>query len=122
MGFSLHVFFLELIQFRYPWYVDVRQQHPNGITIQEIIHALWVSFNAPIEPRHYWTEELTNDDRSRLDKAYFRRCGQDVDKRQKGITRGDFLGMHGLLRLDGLVRGRMGMWEMKIGVYGSFAV
>ncbi len=101
---------------RYPWYIDVRPSQPNGVTVYDIVMALHQHFTAPILNRHYWCEDVTSRDREEINRAYYLRCRSAQEELSKGVRRCDFLGMHKMLRLQGLTRGRMGMWEMKIAV------
>ncbi|KAF8905710.1 hypothetical protein CPB85DRAFT_1315072 [Mucidula mucida] len=108
--------FMRLYHPRYPWYIDVRPSQPNGVTVYDIVMALHQHFTAPILNRHYWCEDVTSRDREEINRAYYLRCRSAQEELSKGVRRCDFLGMHKMLRLQGLTRGRMGMWEMKIAV------
>lgn len=108
--------FMRLYHPRYPWYIDVRPSNPNGVTVHDILTALHTNFTMPIRDTHYWNEEVTSQDKAGLNMAYRARCRNDQELLRRGILRCDFLGAYHFLRLQGLVRGRMGMWEMKIAV------
>ncbi|KIY71601.1 hypothetical protein CYLTODRAFT_418664 [Cylindrobasidium torrendii FP15055 ss-10] len=109
--------FLRLFHPRYPWYIDVRSSEPNGVTISDVLEELWRSFSMPIQPRHYWCDELTSEDRAKLNQAYSLRCQQAYNPeltKQRGVIQADFLGMYQMLRFQGVVRSKLGMWEMKL--------
>ncbi|KAK0217048.1 hypothetical protein IW262DRAFT_1395240 [Armillaria fumosa] len=106
--------FMRLYHARYPWYVDVYASNPNGVTIYDILMQLHVQMMMAIESRHYYCEDVRSKERELLGAAYTSRCHGDKEIMSRGVVRVDFLGMEGRLLLQGLVRGRNGMWEMKI--------
>ncbi|KIM49913.1 hypothetical protein M413DRAFT_15656 [Hebeloma cylindrosporum] len=102
---------LRLSHPRLPWYIDVVQVFPNGITVRDIFEQIHQQLHAPIQDHHFFTEELNEMDRSRLTHAFQRRVGDDLSLHEAGILRIDFLGDKCVF--EGLVRGTRGMWEMK---------
>ncbi|PBK71309.1 hypothetical protein ARMSODRAFT_973760 [Armillaria solidipes] len=106
--------FMRLYHARYPWYVDVYASNPNGVTIYDILMQLHVQMMMAIESRHYYCQDARSKERKLLGAAYTSGCHGDKEIMTRGVVRVDFLGMEGRLLLQGLVRGRNGMWEMKI--------
>lgn len=67
-----------------------------------------------ITARHYYNEELGEEERYALRMAYMRRCSSNEHEKHRGIKKVDFLGMDGRVIFVGLVRGKNGMYEMKL--------
>ena len=98
---------------RLPWYIDVFQSQPNGITIQDILHWINRQLSTQIHQRHYYNEELDDAHRGVLSATFSDRCRYSREIMERGILQVDFLAdKHVLL---GLVKGKNGMWEMKTG-------
>jgi len=116
----------------FPWFIDIYAvPNPNmgnvmqtpgvspigqptgsGVTIHDFFDQLNDQLHQPISRRHYYNEELSEDDRRKLDLAYKERCEVDQGLLSQGIKRLDFL--KGKVYFEGLVRGRNGTWEMKL--------
>ncbi|KAJ3575508.1 hypothetical protein NP233_g1043 [Leucocoprinus birnbaumii] len=79
--------FLRLFHPRLPWYIDIHQSHPNGITVGDILTQLWTQLEQQILPRHYWNDVLNEKDRKDIGKAYKRR----TDLVGVGEGTGDFV-------------------------------
>jgi hypothetical protein len=94
-----------------PWYIDVQQSHTNGITVFDVLTQIWQQLHTAISGKHYWNEELGEQERAALAKAFWGRSRGAQDEVARGIMRVDFLG--GKVVLMGFVRGKNGMWEMK---------
>ncbi|KAJ7662276.1 hypothetical protein B0H17DRAFT_1212059 [Mycena rosella] len=104
---------MRLVHSRLPWYVDVRRA--QGITLYDILRALFDELNLPISGRDFWNEELGRRERDSLTSAFKERCGLDgrehaKEEMSKGVKRVDFLGPEVIF--VGLAR-RNGMWEIK---------
>ncbi|KAJ7480655.1 hypothetical protein FB451DRAFT_152172 [Mycena latifolia] len=104
---------MRLVHPRLPWYVDVRRQ--QGITLYDVLRALYDELNLQIAGRDFWNEELGKRDRDGLTRAFKERCQMDGkeharEEMLKGVKRVDFLGAE--VVFVGLAR-RNGMWEIK---------
>ncbi|KAF8624599.1 hypothetical protein AX17_007092 [Amanita inopinata Kibby_2008] len=94
-----------------PWYIDVFKSRPNGITIADIMQAMWVQLSSQIHQRHYYNEELDDAHRGVLSAAFSDRCGNVKELTDRGVLQVDFLAERYVFL--GLVKGKNGMWEMK---------
>jgi hypothetical protein len=102
---------LRLYHPRLPWYIDIYQSHPNGVTVFDILTQMHEQLMQQITGRHYWNEELEDVDRAKLGAAFQDRCNGDSTMIAGGVRKVDFLERR--LLFEGLVRGRNGMWEIK---------
>jgi len=102
---------MRLYNSHYPWYIDAESTNPTGVTLHELFSAIYLSMMTPISQADYWNNEMDGEVRERIARAWSERCEND-EERQKGVKRVDFL--MGRLFLEGTVRGKEGMWEMKI--------
>ncbi|KAL4262732.1 DUF6699 domain-containing protein [Pleurotus pulmonarius] len=93
-----------------PWYIDVYQTQPNGITIGDILLQVSEQLTEPISARHFWNEALSASDRASLTQAFKERCGNDMSEISLGVKKVDFL--VGWMYLIGFTRKSSGMWEM----------
>ncbi len=98
---------------RLPWYIDVFKTAPNGITIQDVLMAIYNQLVSQIHQRHYYNEELDDAHRGVLSAAFSDRCGNRRSESERGILQVDFLADKFVL--FGLVKGKNGMWELKTG-------
>ena len=104
---------LRLYHPRLPWYIDVFKTAPNGITIKDVLWAIFHQLCSQIHQRHYYNEELDDAHRGVLSAAFSDRCNNPSVDREKGILQIDFLADKYVLL--GLVKGKNGMWELKTG-------
>ena len=95
---------------RLPWYIDVFKMAPNGITIQDVLVAIYNQLTSQIHQRHYYNEELDDAHRGVLSAAFSDRCGSESDR---GILPVECLADKFILFC--LVKGKNGMWELKTG-------
>jgi len=102
---------MRLFHPRLPWYIDIQQSHPNGVTIYDIFSQMNQQLHFPIQGKHYWTEELSDADRTAISAAYQSRCKGDPRQCSIGVLRVDFLGKRPIF--EGLARGSRGLWEIK---------
>lgn len=102
---------LRLYHPRFPWYIDIHQSHPTGVTVYDVLVQLSRQMQAPIHSRHYFNETLDETDRTALAKSFKERIRGRRGEREKGIMQVDFLAEKCVL--EGLVRGKQGMWEVK---------
>ena len=96
----------------YPWTIEVNASNPSGITLHDLFGAIFVHMARPISQEDYWNNEVDERMRERIAHAWAARCADDEVERSRGIKRVDFL-MDRII-LEGFVRGKDGMWEMKI--------
>jgi hypothetical protein len=104
--------FMRIYHQRLPWYIDIQQTHPNGVTVYDIFNQMNVQLHASIHGRHFWNEDLGESDRNTITVAFQNRVKDEV-MISRGILQVDFLGKKFVFQ--GLVRGTKGMWEMKTG-------
>ena len=84
--------FMRLFHPRLPWYIDIQQSHPNGVTVYDVFSQMNQQLHLPIQGKHYWNEDLGESDRSSISAAYQARCNGDTKRMTTGVLRVDFLG------------------------------
>lgn len=102
---------LRLVHPRLPWYIDIRQTHPNGITVYDVIHQIYEELQQQILSRHYYNDVLSEKDRKEIAQAYHRRVDLLRSGKENGILWIDFLG--GEVIFEGLAKAKGGLWEIK---------
>ncbi|KAF9450767.1 hypothetical protein P691DRAFT_664674 [Macrolepiota fuliginosa MF-IS2] len=102
---------LRLYHSRLPWYIDVHQSHTTGVTVFDVLVQLSLQMQTPIHNRHYYNDTLDAADKIALGVRYKERTKGRVEEGRRGILQVDFLGEKFVL--EGLVRGKQGMWEVK---------
>ncbi|KXN83210.1 hypothetical protein AN958_01724 [Leucoagaricus sp. SymC.cos] len=102
---------LRLYHPKLPWYIDVHQSRPTGVTVYDVLVQLNSQMQAPIHNRHYYNDCLDANDRTALGRTYKERVRGRQGEGKKGILQVDFLGEKFVM--EGLVRGKTGMWEIK---------
>lgn len=107
--------FMRIFHPSLPWYIDIRPTHPNGVTVYDVLAQMYRQLMSPITGRHYWNEDLTEDDRKAITLAFQRRCGTDSQEIQRGVVQVDYMGKKVIF--EGLVKAKGGMWEMKTSRY-----
>ncbi|KAF8872943.1 hypothetical protein BD779DRAFT_1679466 [Infundibulicybe gibba] len=105
---------MRLYHAKLPWYIDIVQSHPNGVMVRDVMEQMYEQLQVPISGRHFWNEELGDDERRVIGRAFQDRCAAvgDESDMARGVRKVDFLGAK--VVFQGLVRGRNGMWEMKM--------
>ncbi|KAF8805020.1 hypothetical protein BYT27DRAFT_7225080 [Phlegmacium glaucopus] len=103
--------FIRLFHPRLPWYIDIHQSHPNGVTVYDVFTQMNQQLHIPIQGKHYWTEDLGESDRTLISAAFQARCKGDPGQITTGVLRVDFLGKKPIF--EGLVRSSKGLWEIK---------
>ena len=93
-----------------PWYIDVQQVHPSGITVNDIFQQIHGQLHTPIQDKDFFNEELNETDRSHLTEAFNARVGGSPRQRAAGVLRVDSFATN---VFEGLVRSARGVWEMK---------
>ena len=102
---------MRLYHEKLPWYIDIWARNGAAITIHDLFDQLHDKLMVPITNKHYYNEELDDDDREKVNEAFKERCaGREIEIVQ-GVRRVDFL--RGRVFFEGLSRGRHGMWELK---------
>lgn len=102
---------LRLYHPKLPWYVDVHQSHPTGVTVFDVLAQMSLQMQAPIHSRHYYNDVLDLADRSALGRGYKERCRGRLGENKKGVLQVDFIGDKFVF--EGLARGKQGLWEIK---------
>ncbi|PPR06030.1 hypothetical protein CVT24_004700 [Panaeolus cyanescens] len=97
---------------RLPWYIDIVARHTNGITVADVFEQMHRQLHTPILGRHFWNDELGEEERGEITRAFVRRCRGRAEVVQRGVVQLDFLGRKVIF--EGLVRGARGMWEMRM--------
>ncbi|KAJ8691057.1 hypothetical protein PTI98_010664 [Pleurotus ostreatus] len=95
-----------------PWYIDVYQKQPNGITVGDILQQISEQLAEPISARHFWNEALSASDRASLTQAFKERCGDDMSEISLGVKKIDFL--VGWVYLIGFTRKSSGFMNIAI--------
>ncbi|KAK7685485.1 hypothetical protein QCA50_011349 [Cerrena zonata] len=104
---------IELWNPYYPWLIEVETQNPTGITLHELFGAIWGSMMIPITQEDYYNTEMNETTRSRIALAFNQRVATNMEERNHGVRRVDFL-MERVL-LEGFAKGKdSSQWEMKI--------
>ncbi|KAF9522182.1 hypothetical protein CPB83DRAFT_139071 [Crepidotus variabilis] len=104
--------FLRLYHPRLPWYIDIRQVHPNGITVLDVLSQMHAQLHTPIHGRHFYNEDLSDIERTEITRAFQNRCRTDPALISRGVLQLDFLGKR--VVFEGIVRGPRGLWEIKL--------
>ncbi|KAJ2912444.1 hypothetical protein MD484_g7974, partial [Candolleomyces efflorescens] len=107
--------FMRIFHPSLPWYIDVRPAHPNGVTVYDVLAQMYRQLMSPITGRHYWNEDLTEEDRKAITLAFQRRCGTNAQEIQRGVVQVDYMGKKVIF--EGFVKAKGGMWEMKTSRY-----
>ncbi|EMD35679.1 hypothetical protein CERSUDRAFT_116411 [Gelatoporia subvermispora B] len=102
---------MRLYSNHYPWFIDVMSGNPSGVNLQELFSAVYSNMMTQISHADLYNKEMDESTRQHIEQAYFRRCRTE-EERLRGILRVDFL--QGRIIWEGLVRGKDGMWEMKL--------
>ncbi|TFK34925.1 hypothetical protein BDQ12DRAFT_329012 [Crucibulum laeve] len=103
---------MTLYHSRLPWYIPIACSQSNGVTLSDLLFQLHAQLMTPIRDRHFWNEDMGEQERARITQAFQIRCQGDMNVMFGGVRQVDFLGE--LVVFEGLVRGRGG-WEMKLG-------
>lgn len=106
---------MRLFHPRLPWYIDIYEKHPNGVTVFDVLTQMWQELLSQITGRHYWNEDLSDVDRAAIAGSFQTRCNGDEVLVARGVTKVDYLGRR--IIFEGLVRTRGGMWELKTRKY-----
>ena len=96
----------------YPWYIEARTQNPVGVTLHEMLLAIWSSMMASISREDYYNNEMDQATRDLIAIAWAKRCGSNMEERNNGIRRVDFL--MDKVGLEGVAKGKDGYFELKI--------
>uniref|UniRef100_D8PQU4 DUF6699 domain-containing protein n=2 Tax=Schizophyllum commune (strain H4-8 / FGSC 9210) TaxID=578458 RepID=D8PQU4_SCHCM len=102
---------MRLVHHRLPWYIEILQSQPNGITVGDIITQMYAQLSMSILAKDYWNEEMTEADREKITVAYRKRCKDDEQELGKGVKRVDYLGERVIF--EGLHK-KGGIWEIKL--------
>jgi hypothetical protein len=102
---------LRLYHPRLPWYIDITQTHPNGVTLFDVLGQMWQQLDLQISGKHWYNEEVDDKMRAAITEAWNERCGRNEVETSQGVKRIDWL--RGKVLFEGLVKGRNGMWEIK---------
>lgn len=102
---------LRLYHPRLPWYIDINQTHPNGVTLFDVLGQMWQQLDLQISGKHWYNEEVDDKLRAAITDAWTERCGGNEVEMSQGVKRIDWL--RGKVIFEGLVKGKNGMWEIK---------
>jgi hypothetical protein len=102
---------MRLYHDRLPWFIDIYARNPSGVTIHDLFDQLHDTLMIQIHNKHYYNEDMDDEDRGKIARAFEGRCAGDPSEIASGVRRVDFL--RGRVIFEGLARGKNGMWEMK---------
>ncbi|KAG6808703.1 hypothetical protein H0H93_016590, partial [Arthromyces matolae] len=94
-----------------PWYIDIKQQNPNGVTVEDVILHIYLALNTPIVTTHFYNEDVTENHRNRINKAFYERTKVDTALVDQGVKMIDFL--EDKVDFMGLSRTKDGLWELR---------
>ncbi|KAH0826796.1 hypothetical protein J3R83DRAFT_5219 [Lanmaoa asiatica] len=104
--------YMRLYHSRLPWYIDIRANGAPFISLADFFQQLFAALSKQISKYEFYTNELDDEDREVLTRAYFERCRFE-DEKMQGVKRVDFL--RGKYEWMGLAPGKNGMWRLKTG-------
>ena len=96
----------------FPWYIEARTRNPVGVTLHEMFEAIWLCMMTPITQEDYYNNEMDQVGRESIAFAWAQRCGENVEERNKGVRRVDFLMEK--VGLEGVSKGKDGYFELKV--------
>ncbi|KAJ7585035.1 hypothetical protein C8J56DRAFT_1027479 [Mycena floridula] len=86
--------FLRLYHPRFPWYIDIAQSQPQGVTVLDILTKLHVYMQTGISSNHFYNEALGDLERVQIANACRERCSKNRISPQQ-ILRVDFFAIEG---------------------------
>ncbi|KAJ3526452.1 hypothetical protein NMY22_g10159 [Coprinellus aureogranulatus] len=96
---------------RLPWAIVVRSTRTNGVLVSDIMASIYSQLAIPIDSQDYYNQDMTAEDRERIEMAYKIRCSGHIGLLRRGILRVDFLGSD--VGFASLKRSWNGMWEIR---------
>ncbi|KAG2337710.1 hypothetical protein BDR05DRAFT_894740 [Suillus weaverae] len=103
--------FMRLYHTRLPWYIDVLPiGNGSYVTLGDLFMAICQFLSGQIRNEDYYNDELDDEDRSALKRAWEERC-DNKKERMNGVKRVDFLREKYMFM--GLTRGKSGMWQLR---------
>lgn len=84
---------------------------PHLITISHLLMMTYIQLRQPIVDADFYAEGVTQWDRERISRAWSIRCMGDEREAMCGVRRVDYLGEKCIL--EGFVKKKEGVWEMK---------
>ncbi|KAJ7588096.1 hypothetical protein C8J56DRAFT_785645 [Mycena floridula] len=106
--------FMRLYHPKFPWYIDIEQSHPNGVTVHDVLGQLYLQMLKLITPRHFYNQVLGEGDRHQINNAFRQRCSGHPELITRGVVQVDFFAIEGKFMWLGLAKGKNGMWEIKM--------
>ncbi|KAF9218675.1 hypothetical protein BS17DRAFT_719864 [Gyrodon lividus] len=104
--------YMRLYHPRLPWYIDVTANGAPYISLADFFQQLFAALDKQISKYDFYNNDLDDEDRQTLTRAYLERCRDNAECMQ-GVKRIDFL--RGKIEFKGLTRGKNGMWRLKTG-------
>ncbi|KAJ7598419.1 hypothetical protein C8J56DRAFT_770635 [Mycena floridula] len=98
---------------KFPWYIDIKQSHPNGITIHDVLRQLSHQIFKLITPRHFYNQVLNEGDRHQIKNAFRKRCQGHPKLIARGVLHVNISAIEGKFMWIGLAK-KNGMWEIKM--------
>jgi len=80
---------MRLYHDKLPWYIDIQARNPSGVTIYDLFDQMHDSLMEPIRDKHYYTDEMDDEDRAKIAWAFKERCGNNQNEISKGIRKID---------------------------------
>lgn len=103
---------MRLYHSQWPWVIDIVSQNPAGVTIGELLEGIWRCMQTPIAHADYWNNEMDERNREAVASAWAERTASSEEEQMRGVRRVDYL--IGKTILEGIVKGKDGMWELKL--------
>ncbi|KAG9308219.1 hypothetical protein JVU11DRAFT_12235 [Chiua virens] len=85
-----HTQYMRLYHPRMPWYIDIRANGAPYISLADFFQQLFAALNKQISKYDFYNNELDEEDRGVLTRAYLERCRHE-EERLEGVKRVDFL-------------------------------
>ncbi|KAG6896833.1 hypothetical protein C0992_005788 [Termitomyces sp. T32_za158] len=92
-----------------PWYIDVHQSQPTGVSVQDVFMQMFSELQLQISTTHFQNTEM--ETAGRVARAFERRTQGNRQEWLKGIKKVDYL--EDKIVFVGLERTGKGLWQMK---------
>jgi len=102
---------MKLFHTRLPWYIEVSASNEVGVTFYDLLTQIQGVLSSRIKNSDFFNNELTQDGRDKISRAWKDRCQHNQAEQNQGIKKVDYL-MRDCIFV-GLVRDRDGLWEIK---------
>lgn len=104
--------YMRLYHSRLPWYIDIKANGAPYISLADFFSQLSAALNRQISKYDFYNNELDDEDRDVVTRAFFERCRYE-DEKMEGVKRVDYL--RGKCEWMGLIPAKNGMWRLRTG-------